>query len=428
MIEPDIQKIQNNEFVNSEQLVSLKVLAEEYGYTQHHFGLMCRQGKLHATRIGKKWLTTKECVEKYLAEVENKYKNSPIHYSQKLAPSFSVSSAETAVAAAAEASIYFSPRFFTASAFFVLFLCSVYFGVQDFILRQEKIKSFAREKLSEFVLRSCDNFLSFGNGLEENFTASVGGVNYLLGEFSFELKKYFMDSSELAVGFYGQIFELEKKIVAPSLEDVLVNSEKMKLKLGGIPYSLLSFSENFPKFDSVFFTHKNFSNFAFLSNVKESDIVSSFTERTKNNFLEFVYETRRIAVRFYDFAGNSALAFRDWIYDCGQKFKLAFRDNKDWSYWFKDKPILPPVEQPEEKEAGEAKEGIVVVPEFLVPNDRDVFKRDIKDIFSDEVFVNPDEEGDAGIIQPIFKKGKGDEYMYVMVPIDKKTEEKQENE
>ena len=46
--------------------------------------------------------------------------------------------------------------------------------------------------------------------------------------------------------------------------------------------------------------------------------------------------------------------------------------------------------------------------------------REIKDIFSDEVFVKPDEEGDAGIIYPIFQKGRGEDYLYVMVPVDKK--------
>ena len=59
------------------------------------------------------------------------------------------------------------------------------------------------------------------------------------------------------------------------------------------------------------------------------------------------------------------------------------------------------------------REGLVVIPGA---KDEDRVKT-IKDSFSDEIIVKPDDEvGDSGIIQPIFKKIKGEEYIYVMVP------------
>lgn len=439
MVEPHIQKIQNiyseqdqgNEFSNSDHLISLKELAREYGYTQHHFGLMCRQGKLQATRIGKKWLTTRECVEKYLDDVENKYKSAPIHYSKKpttpidhVFPALVASESEIATMEPVEVhragtglGFYFSPRFLVASAFFALFLCAVYFGAQDFFLKREKIKFFVLEKTSGFVLGTGSNFLSFGRNLTRNF---IWPVNNFSGDLFSELKNYFSEASDLSLVFYKQISEIDKKDF--SLKNTLFISKNIKLKLGGIPYSLLSFSEKFSEFPPHFFSYKVFSNFAVLSNVGENVSVDLFMKKTKNNFLDFIYEAKDLAVGLYDFTKDSVLAFEDWIYDCGREIKLAFQHNKDWASWFKEKvtprpiPVEKPVDKPDQTK--EADEGIVVVPESAVFGGSDVFKRDIKQIFSDEVFITPDNEGDAGIIQPIFKKGKGDEYMYVMVPVE----------
>ena len=61
-------------------------------------------------------------------------------------------------------------------------------------------------------------------------------------------------------------------------------------------------------------------------------------------------------------------------------------------------------------------QGMVVVP--INPNtNKDAVVAKVKQSFSDEVSVSPNADGSSGVITPVFKKTKGDEYLYVMVPI-----------
>ena len=59
------------------------------------------------------------------------------------------------------------------------------------------------------------------------------------------------------------------------------------------------------------------------------------------------------------------------------------------------------------------KEGLVIIPS--TEKDEEVVKK-IKESFSDEVRVEP-EDKTSGIIIPIFKKGEGEKYLYILVPI-----------
>jgi hypothetical protein len=61
-------------------------------------------------------------------------------------------------------------------------------------------------------------------------------------------------------------------------------------------------------------------------------------------------------------------------------------------------------------------QGMVVVP--INPNmNQDAVVAKVKQSFSDQVSVSPNSDGQSGVITPVFKKTKGDEYLYVMVPI-----------
>ena len=60
--------------------------------------------------------------------------------------------------------------------------------------------------------------------------------------------------------------------------------------------------------------------------------------------------------------------------------------------------------------------GIVITPSKDKQTDADTIEQ-IKNTFSDEVRIIPDGSGKSGIIQPIFRDKKGDEYIYVLVPI-----------
>ena len=68
-------------------------------------------------------------------------------------------------------------------------------------------------------------------------------------------------------------------------------------------------------------------------------------------------------------------------------------------------------------EGAETTSGIVVVPsQGLAMRDEEAKKR-IEASFSDEVTIRPDQSGTAGVITPVFKENKGDDYVYVLVPV-----------
>ena len=61
------------------------------------------------------------------------------------------------------------------------------------------------------------------------------------------------------------------------------------------------------------------------------------------------------------------------------------------------------------------RQGMVVVP-IKENTDRPAVVAKIKSTFSDEVSVAPD-NSESGVITPVFKESKGDDYLYVLVPI-----------
>lgn len=92
------------------------------------------------------------------------------------------------------------------------------------------------------------------------------------------------------------------------------------------------------------------------------------------------------------------------------------------SAWIKTKNTIivavggEPIEVESKKVVATApKQGLVVIPESKV-DDRAKTIADIKRTFSDEVAVNPDEDG-SGVITPVFRETQGDDYLYVLVPI-----------
>ena len=61
--------------------------------------------------------------------------------------------------------------------------------------------------------------------------------------------------------------------------------------------------------------------------------------------------------------------------------------------------------------------GLVVIPSQGEEVD-EAFIEAIKQQFSDEVRVRPDSDGEGGVIQPVFRDGPGDEYLYLLLPAD----------
>jgi len=79
--------------------------------------------------------------------------------------------------------------------------------------------------------------------------------------------------------------------------------------------------------------------------------------------------------------------------------------------------VQPPVSQPiaEEPSSKTAEEGLVVIPS--TDQDQENIKK-IKESFSDEVKVELKDET-SGIITPVFREGDGENYLYIIVPINK---------
>lgn len=62
--------------------------------------------------------------------------------------------------------------------------------------------------------------------------------------------------------------------------------------------------------------------------------------------------------------------------------------------------------------------GLAVVPSTNSAAKDEEIKNKIKESFSDEVVVKPDNSGTSGIITPVFKEAKGSDFIYVLVPVD----------
>lgn len=61
--------------------------------------------------------------------------------------------------------------------------------------------------------------------------------------------------------------------------------------------------------------------------------------------------------------------------------------------------------------------GMAVFPSSNTLSKDEIAKNDIKNSFSDEVTVSPDESGTAGVITPIFREATSTDFIYVLVPV-----------
>ncbi len=66
----------------------------------------------------------------------------------------------------------------------------------------------------------------------------------------------------------------------------------------------------------------------------------------------------------------------------------------------------------------DSKTGMIVVPGTGDEFKNEKVKQRIKNSFSDQTQVVPDETGSSGVIKPIFKNTNDQEYLYVLVPVD----------
>jgi len=63
------------------------------------------------------------------------------------------------------------------------------------------------------------------------------------------------------------------------------------------------------------------------------------------------------------------------------------------------------------------KPGVAIVPSAADFAKNEEIKKYVKESFSDEIEIVPDETGKSGVIKPVFKKENSQEYLYVFVPL-----------
>ena len=56
--------------MDEDELISLSEAATVTGLTMKHLGLLAREGKLRARKIGRNWVTTRKAVKEYMGDSE----------------------------------------------------------------------------------------------------------------------------------------------------------------------------------------------------------------------------------------------------------------------------------------------------------------------------------------------------------------------
>jgi hypothetical protein len=355
MVKPYIQNIQNSDKEKDSDLISLKEASKLFGYTPHHFGLLCRQGKLKSGRVGKKWFTKKEWIEEYLQSLNEKYKNGDNHFtvgSEKIGVSVSGKhQAKVSRPISKPVSQKVAKRKTTTVS--ESWEDSLLEKKPQAVLKKTIEKEKVEYKKSEKPDLDFSHFLTTSK--EKTKREKVKSKKVFVPQFSFG-KVFWKTAAALSVIVIAVlIFRLGVGLINPDQSDTSPLTTAEVTKTGG-PASFWSAIKSFA-----------------------SDL-------------------------------------RNFAKGLGRSIKLVFFKEESVDVYTKHEPsvFVPP----------EMRDGMVVIPEFVGLSQIKM----IQDSFSDEVSISPDEEGDSGVIQPIFKEGKGDEYIYVMVPVKEEEKETQESQ
>jgi len=84
---------------------------------------------------------------------------------------------------------------------------------------------------------------------------------------------------------------------------------------------------------------------------------------------------------------------------------------------FRGKETLVLNDTPVPPKPSSTQNGLIVIPSSGDATSEKEERERIKEHFSDEVVVIPDETGGAGVIQPVFKSNKDEQYSFVLVPV-----------
>lgn len=203
--------------------------------------------------------------------------------------------------------------------------------------------------------------------------------------------------------------EINDSILIPAIP-VEIISETKKIKTIKVPFNLPIEKAAEPKLNFalgliiiLFLAGGIFSEIFFLNNAL-GNIASFFPQEFYIGF-----DTANIKANSEIITADLQGKIKEYFKDLFEGAKIQFTNLKSRILSLRDlfnkKSIL----------VGEGKnEGLVVIPSS---EENESLKEKIKKSFSDEVKVEIKDES-SGIITPIFRKGDGEQYLYIMVPIN----------
>jgi len=344
--------------MNKEEYISLAKASEICDYSQEYLSLRARQNKLKAVKFGRNWVTKKEWLDDYLAEnsKNQKIKSEPIH--QNFSQRKEILSTEPKAP-----KIDFSElRYFMRYALpVVMILClsgtSIIFG--------ENIVSLT-SKMNLHPIQDFKDTIAF--------VASIEIPEVDIPEI--EMPK--VKKPELKI----------PKIEIPPIKPVLVEA------IGG----------------TIVRSKGNLQNYL------------ADTSAEANQILKYGVN---VFQKFSSWCGSRIVAIGKTIVEIPSKISRTFNkagvlvknklgDVYDFFFPFSRQKIAVKSEPEEILISDSNQEGIIVIPST---EDNEKMEEKIKESFSDEVRVKPEDQ-DSGIIIPIFKEKEGDEYLYILVPIE----------
>ncbi len=379
--------------------------------------MRARQGKLKAIKIGKKWVTKKEWLEDYVFEVEE-YKSSIYQerteeikeeikeeVKEEIKEEVKEKKDKEILEKVAET---FAPR-------------NLPVGEFEFILPSRFVKKPTFQFGLVFVLLL---FLliaggTFGKVALKNALNNISQTAYSIGEtrhhkvvkpVSQNLARVFQGVKKGVSKITDKIIEDEINVAA--IENTITVFEEYTIWLGTNINEAASKIQNLPPVLAI----KKTSKFVWQNVGSEYVIAQDFFKK------EFSFLTKTASQLAKNFVKGLKLAHLRISNSIQKEFKFA-TDFFDETAEFVSRPFKF-VYQFAQKfyqislslfEESKKKEGMVVIPST---EEDEAVKEKIKESFSDEVKVELTDKS-SGIITPIFRDGEGDNYMYVLVPINK---------
>jgi hypothetical protein len=356
---------------NEEEYISLTEATKYCDYSQEYLSLRARQGKLKAEKLGRNWVTTKEWVEEYFgktnssqARAQEKKANGSSFSDDKYSSAVTGALGEVGKTIEKSKIIFDKPelRYAVASILVFIFLGAgfMYAGptlsvAKDLFVENLAVFSEKTNKgVSNFSIDAGCVFDSARNNDITNMKYGVGYTGRMVSEYTQWLDQTIMQQPIYAV------------------------KENVALGAANISNSSKSF----------------YNKYLVANNWVEEKIIGYYNAIACFWRKDVTEAEKQVVKKDIGFVGEEVDILEENIMsDIGKRFE-EFRDSAEF-----------------EKE----KQGAIIAP--LKPGQKaedEIAK--LKNSFSDEVEIQPEDEN-SGVITPVFRERKGDEYLYLIVPI-----------